>query len=122
MSYKFQKRYYFWLFFLFLACEKDFIDESGVSIPREDRIFAVTQSSVVDNQRIFFGIESNGEHTLAIKDLETNSILSKETFTPKNGVGMNDKTLYIKTLPKKKLELQLILSDKVIKSTFIIVE
>jgi hypothetical protein len=35
---------------------------------------------------------------------------------------MNDKTLYIKSLPKKKLELQLILTDKVIKSTFIIVE
>lgn len=109
------------LFFLF-SCEKDFIDEGGVSIPREDRIFAVTQSSVVDNQTIFFNIESDGEHTLAIKDLETNSILSKETFTPKNGIGMNDKTLYIKTLPKKKLELQLIITDKVIKSTFIIVE
>jgi hypothetical protein len=109
------------LFFLF-SCEKDFIDEGGVSIPREDRIFAVTQSSVVDNQTIFFNIESNGEHTLAIKDLETNSILSKETFTPKNGVGINDKTLYIKTLPKKKLQLQLILGNDIIKSTFIIVE
>lgn len=109
------------LFFLF-SCEKDFIDEGGVSIPREDRIFAVTQSSVVDNQTIFFNIESNGEHTLAIKDLETNSILSKETFTPKNGVGMNNKTLYIKALPKKKLQLQLILGGEIIKSTFIIVE
>lgn len=109
------------LFFLF-SCEKDFIDEGGVSIPREDRIFAVTQSSVVDNQTIFFNIESNGEHTLAIKDLETNSILSKETFTPKNGVGINDKTLYIKTLPKKKLQLQLILGNDIIKSTFINVE
>ena len=109
------------LFFLF-SCEKDFIDEDTVSIPREDRIFAVTESSVIDNQTIFFNIESNGEHTLAIKDLETNSILSKETFTPKNGVGINDKTLYIKTLPKKKLQLQLILGNDIIKSTFIIVE
>jgi hypothetical protein len=109
------------LFFLF-SCEKDFIDEGGVSIPREDRIFAVTQSSVVDNQRIFFNIESNGEHTLAIKDLETNSILSKETFLPKNGIGMNDKILYIKSLPTKKLQLQLILGGEIIKSTLIIVE
>lgn len=109
------------LFFLF-SCEKDFIDEGGVSIPREDRIFAVTQSSVVDNQRIFFNIESNGDHTLAIKDLETNSILSKETFTPVNGIGMNDKILYIKSLPTKKLQLQLILGGEIIKSTLIIVE
>ena len=109
------------LFFLF-SCEKDFIDEDTVSIPREDRIFAVTESSVIDNQTIFFNIESDGEYTLAIKDLETNSILSKETFTPKNGVGINDKTLYIKTLPKKKLQLQLILGNDIIKSTFIIVE
>ena len=109
------------LFFLF-SCEKDFIDEGGVSIPREDRIFAVTQSSVVDNQTIFFNIESYGEHTLAIKDLETNSILSKETFLPKNGIGMNDKILYIKSLPTKKLQLQLILGGEIIKSTLIIVE
>jgi hypothetical protein len=109
------------LFFLF-SCEKDFIDEGGVSIPREDRIFAVTQSSVVDNQTIFFNIESDGEHTLAIKDLETNSILSKETFLPKNGIGMNDKILYIKSLPTKKLQLQLILGGEIIKSTLIIVE
>mgnify|MGYP001105550461 CR=1 FL=1 len=109
------------LFFLF-SCEKDFIDEGGVSIPREDRIFAVTQSSVVDNQTIFFNIESDVEHTLAIKDLETNSILSKETFLPKNGIGMNDKILYIKSLPTKKLQLQLILGGEIIKSTLIIVE
>ena len=116
------RKYLIFLLFFLFSCEKDFIDEGGVSIPREDRIFAVTQSSVVDNQRIFFGIESNGEHTLVIKDLETNSILSKEIFTPKNGVGMNDKTIYIKALPKKKLQLQLILGNDIIKSTFIIVE
>jgi len=116
------KKYLILLLFFLFSCEKDFIDEGGVSIPREDRIFAVTQSSVVDNQRIFFNIESNGEHTLAIKDLETNSILSKETFTPKNGIGMNDKILYIKSLPTKKLQLQLILGGEIIKSTLIIVE
>ena len=116
------RKYLILLLFLLFSCEKDFIDENVISIPREDRIFAVTQSSVVDNQRIFFNIESNGEHTLAIKDLETNSILSKETFTPVNGIGMNDKTLYIKALPTKKLQLQLILGGEIIKSTLIIVE
>ena len=116
------RKYLILLLFLLFSCEKDFIDENVISIPREDRIFAVTQSSVVDNQRIFFNIESTGEHTLAIKDLETNSILSKETFTPVNGIGMNDKTLYIKSLPTKKLQLQLILGGEIIKSTFIIVE
>ena len=116
------RKYLILLLFLLFSCEKDFIDEGGVSIPREDRIFAVTQSSVVDNQTIFFNIESDGEHTLAIKDLETNSILSKETFLPKNGVGMNDKILYIKSLPTKKLQLQLILGGEIIKSTLIIVE
>ena len=116
------RKYLILLLFLLFSCEKDFIDEGGVSIPREDRIFAVTQSSVVDNQTIFFDIESNGEHTLAIKDLETNSILSKETFLPKNGIGMNDKILYIKSLPTKKLQLQLILGGEIIKSTLIIVE
>jgi len=116
------KKYLILLLFFLFSCEKDFIDEGGVSIPREDRIFAVTQSSVVDNQTIFFNIESDGEHTLAIKDLETNSILSKETFLPKNGIGMNDKILYIKSLPTKKLQLQLILGGEIIKSTLIIVE
>ena len=116
------RKYLILLLFLLFSCEKDFIDENVISIPREDRIFAVTQSSVVDNQRIFFNIESNGEHTLAIKDLETNSILSKETFLPKNGIGMNDKILYIKSLPTKKLQLQLILGGEIIKSTLIIVE
>ena len=116
------RKYLILLLFLLFSCEKDFIDENVISIPREDRIFAVTQSSVVDNQRIFFNIESNGDHTLAIKDLETNSILSKETFLPKNGIGMNDKILYIKSLPTKKLQLQLILGGEIIKSTLIIVE
>ena len=116
------RKYLILLLFLLFSCEKDFIDEGGVSIPREDRIFAVTQSTVVDNQTIFFNIESDGEHTLAIKDLETNSILSKETFLPKNGIGMNDKILYIKSLPTKKLQLQLILGGEIIKSTLIIVE
>ncbi len=116
------RKYLILLLFLLFSCEKDFIDEDVISIPREDRIFAVTQSSVVDNQTIFFNIESDGEHTLAIKDLETNSILSKETFLPKNGIGMNDKILYIKSLPTKKLQLQLILGGEIIKSTLIIVE
>jgi hypothetical protein len=106
------------LFFLF-SCEKDFIDEGGISIPREDRIFAVTQSSVVDNQRIFFNIESNGDHTLAIKDLETNSILSKETFTAT--LGLNDRVLYTKSLPKKKLQLILYQDSTELKKTSIIV-
>ena len=48
------------LFFLF-SCEKDFIDEGGVSIPREDMVFKVKESTVIDNQLIWFEIDTEAD-------------------------------------------------------------
>ena len=120
MSYKFQKWYYFWLFFLLLACQKDFIEDVELTVPREDMVFKVKESTVVDNQLIWFEIDVEADHTFIIFDTNTKSTISKQTISPT--IGMNNLTLYTKSLPKEKLQLQLILGGEIIKSTFIIVE
>jgi len=121
MSYNFQKWYYFWLFFLFLACEKDFIEDDLLpEVPREDMVFKVKESTVVDNQLIWFEIDVEVDHTFIIFDTNTKSTISKQTISPT--IGMNNLTLYTKSLPKEKLQLQLILGGEIIKSTFIIVD
>jgi len=121
MSYNFQKWYYFWLFFLFLACQKDFIEDDLLpEVPREDMVFKVKESTVVDNQLIWFEIDVEADHTFIIFDTNTKSTISKQTISPT--IGMNNLTLYTKSLPKEKLQLQLILGGEIIKSTFIIVD
>ena len=121
MSYNFQKWYYFWLFFLFLACQKDFIEDDLVpEVSREDMVFKVKESTVVDNQLIWFEIDTEVKHTLVISHMDTKSVIVKQSFLPT--VGINNFILYTKALPKEKLQLQLILSGEIIKSTFIIVE
>jgi len=121
MSYNFQKWYYFWLFFLFLACQKDFIEDDLLpDVPREDMVFKVKESTVIDNQLIWFEIDVETDHTFIIFDTNSKSTISKQTISPT--IGINNLTLYTKSLPKEKLQLQLILGGEIIKSTFIIVE
>ena len=121
MSYNFQKWYYFWLFFLFLACQKDFIEDDLLpDVPREDMVFKVKESTVIDNQLIWFEIDVEADHTFIIFDTNSKSTISKQTISPT--IGINNLTLYTKSLPKEKLQLQLILGGEIIKSTFIIVD
>jgi hypothetical protein len=121
MSYNFKKSYYFWLFFLFLACEKNFIEDDLLpEVPREDMVFKVKESTVIDNQLIWFEIDTEADHTFLIFDTDSNSTIAKQTISPT--IGINNFILYTKALPTKKLQLQLILGGEIIKSTFIIVE
>jgi len=96
------KKYLIFLLLIVLSCQKDELEPIG-GIEREDMIFAVTESKVVDGQTIFFNILSEEEHTLIIFDEETQSVVAKESFQPR--VGLFDRRIYTKSLPKKRLQL-----------------
>jgi len=96
------KKYLIFLLLIVLSCQKDELEPIG-GIEREDMIFAVSESKVVDGQTIFFNILSEEEHTLIIFDEETQSVVTKESFQPK--VGLFDRRIYTKSLPKKRLQL-----------------
>jgi len=115
------RKYLILLLFLLFSCEKDFIEDDLLpDVPREDMVFKVKESTVVDNQLIWFEINTEVEHTFLIFDTDSQSTVTKQTISPT--IGINNFTLYTKALPSKKLQLQLILSGEIIKSTFIIVE
>ena len=115
------RKYLILLLFLLFSCEKDFIEDDLLpDVPREDMVFKVKESTVVDNQLIWFEINTEVEHTFLIFDTDLQSTVTKQTISPT--IGINNFTLYTKALPSKKLQLQLILSGEIIKSTFIIVE
>jgi len=96
------KKYLIFLLLIVLSCQRDELEPIG-GIEREDMIFAVTESKVVDGQTIFFNILSEEEHTLIIFDEETQSVVAKESFQPR--VGLFDRRIYTKSLPKKRLQL-----------------
>ena len=115
------RKYLILLLFLLFSCEKDFIEDDLLpEVPREDMVFKVKESTVVDNQLIWFEINTEVEHTFLIFDIDSNSTIAKQTISPT--IGINNFILYTKALPTKKLQLQLILGGEIIKSTFIIVE
>ena len=115
------RKYLILLLFLLFSCEKDFIEDDLLpEVPREDMVFKVKESTVIDNQLIWFEIDTEAEHTFLIFDTDLQSTVTKQTISPT--IGINNFTLYTKALPSKKLQLQLILSGEIIKSTFIIVE
>ena len=100
------------LFFLFSFCRKDFIEDDLLpEVPREDMVFKVKESTVVDNQLIWFEIDVEAEHTFIIFDTNSKSTISKQTISPT--IGINNLTLYTKSLPKEKLQLQLILGGEI---------
>ena len=115
------RKYLILLLFLLFSCEKDFIEDDLLpDVPREDMVFKVKESTVVDNQLIWFEINTEVEHTFLIFDTDSQSTVTKQTISPT--IGINNFILYTKALPTKKLQLQLILGSEIIKSTFIIVE
>ena len=101
--------------FLLFSCEKDFIEDDLLpDVPREDMVFKVKESTVIDNQLIWFEIDvRNPDHTFIIFDTNSKSTISKQTISPT--IGINNLTLYTKSLPKEKLQLQLILGGEIIK-------
>ena len=113
------KKLLIFILLILFSCQKDFIEDIELTVPREDMVFKVKESSVHDGQTIFFETDSEGQYTLLIFDTETKSTVSKQSFTSK--VGLNDFTLYTNSLPKKTLQLQLVKESEIIKSTFIVV-
>ena len=115
------RKYLILLLFLLFSCEKDFIEDDLLpEVPREDMVFKVKESTVVDNQLIWFEIDTEADHTFLIFDTDSQSTVVKQTISPT--IGINNFILYTKALPTKKLQLKLILGGEIIKSTFIIVE
>ena len=112
------KKYLILLLLLLLACQKDEIVE--IEIPQEYKfIFKEVESIVLDNQDITFELSSTEKHWLIISDIETKSVIAKESFIPQ--LGVNTRKIYTKSLPKNKLLLTLETPLEVIKSTYIIV-
>ena len=84
-------------------------------LPQYEMIFEETESSVTDGQEFSFEIVSEEEHQLVIS--KDGSVISKESFLPT--LDINTKKIYTKSLPTDLLQLELINSNGVIKSTFI---
>ena len=112
------KKYLIFILLILFSCQKDEL-LIGPDVPREDLVFAVSESSVIDGQTLFFEVSSETQHTFVIYDTETKSVVGKQSILPT--LGMNTIVLYTKALPKKRLQLQLVKESEIIKSTFIVV-
>ena len=84
-------------------------------LPQYEMIFEETESSVTDGQEFSFEIISEEEHQLVIS--KDGSVIAKESFLPT--LELNTRKIYTKSLPTDLLQLELINSNGVIKSTFI---
>lgn len=105
--------------FLFLVgCTIDEIESVPLPEPSVQMVFDTTESIVLNNQEITFTLLTEEYYTLIISDLQTESIITKETF--KGIVGDNTKKIYTNILPKEKLELRLVLGNDILQKTTII--
>ena len=96
------KKYLILYYYYYSLVKKDLLDDLEPTLPQEDMIFKVEESSVVDGQTIFFNIDSEVKHTLIIFDTERKSVVTKQSFRPT--IGLNDFQIFTKSLPKKKLQ------------------
>jgi hypothetical protein len=71
----------------------------------KDNIFSVKESTVTNNQSIFFDLPSDGVYTLTLIDKTTDQVISRERFNGQN--GENVKKIYTKSVPGKYLYLLL---------------
>jgi len=89
MSYNFQKKYYFWLFFLFLACAKDdhqFIYPNlvnNMSI-EEPTGLKFEGSNITDGSKFNLKVLEAGEYSIEIRDYFKN-LTSKSIIDAKAG-------------------------------------
>ena len=89
--------------------------------PPIEKIFNVTESSVVDNQSIYFDLPSSGIYMLTLIDKESGQVVSRERFVGQT--GENIKKIYTKSLQARYLYLVLEDVDKnQLKKTIIIVK
>jgi hypothetical protein len=105
-------------FILLMGCVKPELPMPEVVA--KDNIFNVTESKVTNGQSIYFDLPSAGTYTLALIDVTTNQVISREKFIGQNGENM--KKIYTNSLPKGYLYLVLENVDKnQIKKTKIII-
>lgn len=88
--------------------------------PVVQKIFSVSESSVVDGQSIYFDLPSAGVYTLTLIDKETGQVVSRERFSGK--MGENIKKIYTKSLQFRYLYLLLedVTKNEISKTTIII--
>tara|TARA_B110000211_G_scaffold128023_1_gene147077 strand:+ start:35 stop:373 length:339 start_codon:yes stop_codon:yes gene_type:complete len=108
------KKYIIFIVFLILSCQPDELMLIE-PYPQYEMIFEESESVVTDGQEYSFEILSEEEHYLIIS--KDGSVISKESFLPT--LDINTKKIYTKSLPTDLLQLELINSNGVIKSTFI---
>ena len=89
--------------------------------PSVEKIFNVTESSVINEQSIHFDLPSTGVYTLTLIDKESGQVVSRERFTGQS--GENVKKIYTKSLQSRYLYLLLEdVTKKEIGKTTIIIE
>lgn len=101
------KRILFIFLVLVWGCTKP---ELPTPQPPVEKIFNVSESSVVDGQTIVFDLPSTGVYTLTLVDIETGQVISREKFTGQS--GENVKKIYTKSIMSKYLYLILASEDK----------
>jgi hypothetical protein len=69
----------------------------------KDNIFSVTESTVTNNQSIYFDLPSEGIYTLTMTDKETGQVISREKFVGQK--GENIKKIYTNSIQSKYLYL-----------------
>ena len=111
------KKVLFIFLILSLGCSKIDIP---TPIPPAQKIFDVSESSVVDKQDLRFDLTSQNTYYLTLIDKNTGQVISREKFVGQ--IGENVKKIYTNSLPKG--YLYLVLEDvdkKEIKKTTIII-
>ena len=93
--------------FLF-GCTK--VEIEPIPKPVVQKIFNVSESTVVNGQTIVFDLPSDGAYTLTYSDAETGQVISREKFTGKT--GENTRKIYTKSIMSKYLYLILTSEDK----------
>ena len=92
MSYNFQKKYYFWLFFLFLACTKDDYSDFQTLNPNIAGDMAIADvtglkfegSNITDGSKFNLKVLEEGEYSIEVRDYFKN-LTSKSIIDAKSG-------------------------------------
>jgi hypothetical protein len=105
------------LLILLVGCTKP---DLPTPAPPIERLFSVSESSVVNNQSIYFDLPLAGVYTLSLIDKESGQVVSRERFVGKS--GENVKKIYTKSLQSRYLYLLLedVTKKEIGKTTIII--
>lgn len=101
-----------------ISCTKMEIEPMPMPV---EKIFNVSESSVVNGQSIHFDLPSVGTYTLTLVDKESGNVISREKFTGQS--GENIKKIYTNSLQNRYLYLLLEdVTKKEIGKTIIIIK